>query len=301
MQITHLRHNQIDKEKWDATIANAANCRIYALSWYLDIVSPGWEALVTEEYQYVMPLPVKKKFGFAYLVQPVLCQQLGIFSKNVADNQVIARFICKIPYKRYNLQFNAQNVVSSAVIRKNYILPLNLSYEQIRSSFSKNAIRNIAKSESKDLIVTNKIEYKEFRQLMSTASLHYQPHILKILDKIWTASFQHNMVEILGVYKCKTLVSACLLLSFNNRIYYLAPVSSPAGKEVAAMFSILNTFIRENAGQSVILDFEGSMIENVARFYAGFGAISEDYYLVSKETFTGSILKYCKRLLFTKV
>ena len=50
--IQYLLNHQIDKTKWDATIAECGN--IYAFSWYLDIVHPQWEALVEDDYQSVM-------------------------------------------------------------------------------------------------------------------------------------------------------------------------------------------------------------------------------------------------------
>ena len=62
--IQYLIHNQINQTKWDATIAECGN--IYAYSWYLDIVHPGWDALVEDDYQSVMPLTGGKKFGVDY-------------------------------------------------------------------------------------------------------------------------------------------------------------------------------------------------------------------------------------------
>ena len=52
--ISCLENKAIDKPKWDALIAECGN--IYAYSWYLDIVHPGWDALVDDDYQAVMPL-----------------------------------------------------------------------------------------------------------------------------------------------------------------------------------------------------------------------------------------------------
>ena len=63
--IQYFEHKKIDKRKWDATIAECGN--IYAYSWYLDIVHPGWDALVEDDYQVVMPLTGGKKFGVNYL------------------------------------------------------------------------------------------------------------------------------------------------------------------------------------------------------------------------------------------
>ena len=47
------------------------------------------------------------------------------------------------------------------------------------------------------------------------------------------------------------------------------------------MFKIVDAFIREHAGSELILDFEGSNIPTVARFFAGFGARPEIYQGVS--------------------
>ena len=54
--IKYLEHEEIDLKKWDATIDASPNGMVYAKSWYLDIVSPGWEGLVNEDYNAVFPL-----------------------------------------------------------------------------------------------------------------------------------------------------------------------------------------------------------------------------------------------------
>jgi hypothetical protein len=89
MKIRHLKHSEIDLQKWDSCVQNAANALVYAESWYLDIVSPHWEALVADDYEYVMPLPVKRKFGIPFLVQPPLSQQLGVFSLHIIDKSIV--------------------------------------------------------------------------------------------------------------------------------------------------------------------------------------------------------------------
>ena len=54
MQIRHLRHNEINYSLWDKCITNAKNSLVYASTWYLDVVSPDWEALVAGNYEYIM-------------------------------------------------------------------------------------------------------------------------------------------------------------------------------------------------------------------------------------------------------
>lgn len=55
-------------------------------------------------------------------------------------------------------------------------------------------------------------------------------------------------------------------------------VSNQQGKDLRGMYYLLNTFINQHAGQNLILDFEGSMIPGVARFFEGFGAAPETYF-----------------------
>ena len=65
--IQYLKNKEIDFKKYDACIAAAINSRIYAYSWYLNIVADNWDALVLNDYEAVMPLPIfrlKKAFFF---------------------------------------------------------------------------------------------------------------------------------------------------------------------------------------------------------------------------------------------
>jgi hypothetical protein len=60
--ITYLKHTEIDKYKWDACITRASNSLVYAYSWFLDVVSPNWDALILDDYTAVMPITHRKKY-----------------------------------------------------------------------------------------------------------------------------------------------------------------------------------------------------------------------------------------------
>jgi len=45
-----------------------------------------------------------------------------------------------------------------------------------------------------------------------------------------------------------------------------------------SMFLMFNELISEYAGTDKVLDFEGSEIPGVARFFKGFGAVKQHYY-----------------------
>src|SRR5579864_8810325 len=80
--IRYLKRPDIDTGRWDGCIHQAGNSLIYGYHYYLDHMAAGqWDALVLDDYEAVMPLPWRRKFGIRYLYQPAFTQQLGIFSK----------------------------------------------------------------------------------------------------------------------------------------------------------------------------------------------------------------------------
>ena len=54
--LQYINHDSIDKALWDEAIEASANGLIYAQSAFLDAMSPGWDALISTGYEYVMPL-----------------------------------------------------------------------------------------------------------------------------------------------------------------------------------------------------------------------------------------------------
>ena len=57
----------------------------------------------------------------------------------------------------------------------------------------------------------------------------------------------------------------------------LATGNHPDGKTIGASHALIDAFIKDHAGQDLILDFEGSDIRNLAFFYSSFGATEELY------------------------
>lgn len=287
MIIKYLKHNQIDKTKWDYCVENSANCIVYGMSWYLDIVCENWDALVSDDYEAVMPLPWKSKLGIKYIYHPFFAQQLGLFYQNHADDQVY-EFLQKIPSKflKYETSINYLNQVKklSLNIKTNHILGLNKNYGDLYSSFSQNTKRNIKKAEKNSPIVHSSITIPAFLTLKKQNNVnHLSETHFNILEKLFTKLINNKHAKIIGISTMQNeLLGAALFVSFKKRIIYLFSASSMEGKDQKVMFAILNKVIKEHAGQNKVIDFEGSMIEGVARFFKGFGAVTETYYRVSK-------------------
>lgn len=284
MQLKHLSNSAIDYDKWDKCITEASNSFPYAQSWYLNIVSPGWEAIVSDDYEYIMPLPLKRKYKIPYLVQPVLTQQLGIFSREIISELIIDEFIKAIPYYSYELNLNENNKTSKALECQNLVLDLNQSYQKIATSFTKNTKRNIEKAESLELTLREDIPIHlflefYFHNFKNTLSSQQK----SIFSEVVENGVLNNVAELYGVLSgSNSLIAVLCLLKSDSRLVYLLPVSNTEGKNSSAMFLLVNNIIKKEALTNKILDFEGSTLEGIARFYKGFGSKNQPYYILKR-------------------
>src|SRR5687767_4485589 len=96
--IRFIKRGEIDAARWDETVSKAPNGLVYVFSFYLDHMADDWDALVLGDYEAVMPLTWKKKFGIYYLAQPFLTAQLGVFGEKV-DARLVNNFLAAIPSK----------------------------------------------------------------------------------------------------------------------------------------------------------------------------------------------------------
>lgn len=299
LKIRFLQRKEIQTEKWDQVIAGSTAETIYPYSWYLDAVADNWSALVVDDYRFVMPVVWKRKAGMKYMYQPFYTQQLGVFSHEYVDPEQICRML-RILYKKYRfggLNLNVKNLVGEgkpfAVDDKsNYVLTLNQDYNTHFHVFTTNTRRNIRKSMDsgnlieKNLPVAELVRLKRENDVIKRSEEDY-----RWLVKLFETIQGRGAGKIYAIRTGNETTAAAFFAFSKTRAIYLLSASSPEGKERRGMFMIVDAFIRDHAGSGLILDFEGSNIPSVARFFGGFGAQPEIYQGVSFNRLTGAFNK----------
>jgi len=283
--IEFVHRKEIDTRRWDELIAQSMAETLYPYSWYLDAAAANWSALIIDDYRFVMPLVWKKKYGLRYLYQPFYTQQLGVFSREYVDPTIIASMLALLQKKfRFaGINFNTQNLVgetgSVAVDDKtNYVLDLRHSYDKLFGSFSTNARRNIKKAcqinehVEKDLSCKELVAFKKENDVIKRSEEEYQ-WLVYLLETI-----KKNSSGVVYTSRDEGAISAAAFFGFSrSRAIYLVSASDVQGKENRSMFKLVDAFVRDHARTTLVLDFEGSNIPSVARFFAGFGAKPEIY------------------------
>ncbi len=291
MDIQHLKHGEINFIKWDSTIKNSRNTLIYALSWFLDIVSPNWEALIVGDYEIIMPLTIKRKWGMRYVFKPFFAQFYGIFSKKELNAEVIQEFIDKASTKVHYLDIwlNPGNPLNRRLFseeRRTQEILLIDDYEKIKKCYSRSNKNNLKKAGKEGLEIrkepNGEIEINLLRGMYSRKNVEgYREEDFLNLGKIYDHSVKSKEIktDFYTLYKDKKPCAAAFILEWNKRaiIYHAA---NEIGRKLRAMFVLVDEYIKDHAGQDLVFDFAGSNIHGVAEWNEGFGAKSLNYHAV---------------------
>lgn len=271
--IRFLKHIDIDKTRWDECVKKSANGNVYALSHYLDIVHPQWEALVSDDYEAVMPLPSKSKFRISYLFTPFFVQQLGIFSPKELNINDINKFIENIPdkFKAISLRLNEGNLfdgLKNTVNHRNIILPLSDDASTLRENYHNNLKRNIKQAENNNVELIYDIDTEViinlFRENRGKSVTHWGDAEYAVVKRL-------PFAFVIGAKVGENVEAGACFLEFGSRITFIFSGCSEVGKNMHLLALILDAVVEKYAGTGKVLDFEGSDDDGLARFYLGFG------------------------------
>ena len=272
--IRYLIHNQIDTQRWDECIAQSPDGMVYAWSWYLDVVHPGWEALVENDYEAVMPLTGGKKYGINYLFQPFFTQKWGVYGKNVVDNEKIEEFLEAIPEKFKFAEFRIDHY--QVENHRNIELSLSQEYSVLAENYHSNTKRDLAKAKKENLKVVEDAEPSAIIELFrknrgSDIKKWGDKEYNRLLNLVESAK-NHNSCLVLGAHNADNqLVAGAFFMISHKKIVFLFSGADESNKELHGLSFLLDFVIEKYSGTDYVLDFEGSDNDGLARFYKGFG------------------------------
>jgi hypothetical protein len=297
LDIQYLTNEEINFVKWDNCINNAHNGNIYAFSWYLDIVSEHWDALVLNDYSAVMPVLYTQKGLFYYTYSDVFTPQLGVFSTDLLKEEIVNAFVKKLSsiYRVFSINLNKYNNVGESVFRQKekstYEFDIIESYETIQRRYSSAINDSIELARKNKVTVIKNISPNLFIDLIShkwTLSTNKaKKKDQEKLRKIIAFVYRHGLGEIYVAFSAgNQLCAACLFLKSNRKSNLIYSAITPEGQRIYAMHYLIDYYIKKHAEQTLTLNFENINIPGKEDFCTGFGAGKYYYVNVFNERLT---------------
>ncbi len=295
-----LSSSRLNKDLWDNCVQNDPAGLVTSLSWYLDVVAPQWEGWIKEEngqYTAVMPIAQRKIAGLPVITQPLLTQQFGLFTQNpfpVSDKQWQELFplLFEFPEAVEKYCFKLQDYKNLKKVlplheKTNWILPLKSPYAILKTRYSLNRTRDLRRAEMAQVELQTGNNhwppvYRLYREnILKRLKQNQQNTLIAIIPELVNAALDRGLGRVyLITLPSGEVVGGAFFIQYKNRLTYLLPATSETGKKVGASTYLIDQVCQQFAGSEFILDFEGSSIRGLARFYQSFGAQPEVYGLL---------------------
>jgi len=279
----------IDRAAWDACVQQAGRVA-YGFSWYLDLVCEHWGGLVFGDYEAVFPLPWKRRAGLCWVYTPFYCQQLGVFGRHNQLPQT-GEWLRAIPrrFRKADLAVAATDHALpkgwTSTERPNFVLDLSPDAEALRTNCETNTRRNLKKAKAAGLLTDKDLAPAE---LLALIRQHQGPKLPALGEREYNRIL--SVMETARKLGLGTLIRAfdpaapdtaqagAFFLQAPRGPLYLFGTTTPDARQNGAMTLVFDRLIGDHPGQKgQFLDFEGSALPGLARFYQGFGATQEPY------------------------
>lgn len=303
--IRYLTHELIDKQAWDKCVMESENGMIFGMSYFLDQVFPHWSGIVMGDYDAVMMVPVKRKLKVLYAFQPFFVRHVGIYHKAALTQEQMQSMLDEIPTTIKWVKLFVDPIVFSPKSkwktehRMYQRLNIDREMKEVEDSYSTNARRNIKKAEKQELILQKEMnpvivsdmfrkykggeldvfsaeDYTRLTSLMETC-IHHQA------GETWSVADPHGNKLAAGFF--------CL---WGDTVTFLKGAITDEGKTKGAMHFLFSRIIRHYHSTYHYLDFGGSNVPSVARFYQSLGG-EDRYYIQAERNLLPGIITFLRK------
>ncbi|MFN8438700.1 MAG: hypothetical protein U0V72_13880 [Cytophagales bacterium] len=296
MEYKVLKNKDIDKQRWDACVNSSKEAHIYALSWYLDVVCPTWQALVFGDYEAVFPICKKYKWGIVpVILAPFLTKDFGIYTANLQrflvpeTFKVIKNEISKCLILNYNVCHEIE--LKFGKIKKTKQQIEFHSYEKYPEKTLRKSLRDaeiygyeLKFNINKDLL------FEFLRDTLLTQNKFINKNQLNILLKLYHKGNQLGVIQNAAIYK-ESKICAVDIFGITSNVLYLIQNSGNEISKNGGMHFLLFNIIDKLKNNIAVVDFMGSNIESVRRFNKNFCNKEVEYTAIKKTMLLAMITK----------
>ena len=290
--------------------AKRENLPIFMQPFWLNSVCENgmeWDVILYEKggeiwgsFVYVL----RKKYGFTLITMPKLTQFLGpyikypkgqkYYKKLSWEKKIMNYFIDNLPkFDYFNMNFH-HSIINwlpfywkgfKQTTRYTYRIDKNMQIDILSKNFETDIRRRRRKAEQLGVEVFYSNDIKKFYKLNKMTFKRQGieiPYSFKFVENLYKILKEHNVCKMFFSKYQNEIIATNFLVHDNNTVYYLMGGINPDKKDLGGMDVIQFEAIKSALNSNRDFDFEGSMIENIEKYFRSFGAIQKPYFNITK-------------------
>lgn len=299
-----------NKEKYIEFCKNESFIPIFSQYWWLDSVCgcDNWDVVLFEKGGEIwgsLPFYKSKKMIFDMISMPLLTQNMGVYIKYPKnqkyykklswEKEVMENIISKLPKNDYFSQ-NFHHTITNwlpfywagfeQTTRYTYIIE-NINIDELEKNFETDIRRRRRKVSELGIKIIESEEIETFYELNAKTFQRQNmniPYSFEFVKFFFNQCKEKNAVKMYFAKYNEEIIAANFLVYDKSSVYYLMGGIDPDKKDLGAMDAILYESIKFALDNDKRFDFEGSMIENIEKYFRSFGAVQTPYLNIRKNT-----------------
>lgn len=289
MNLKFIENKDIDLYKWDTCIHSSINGLPYAYSWYLNIVSDNWKALIMNDYEACMPLLEKRFLSIMpYIHTEVMIPQLGIFANRLLSNTTKEQFFLKLAKHYYLAHIDLDKFSFIANSRFNcntsdkYELDLIHPYDRILKKYKPGLHKKLENAKNNKITVVRGLMPNDLIRLISRKYFKVNQLFKVSLRILASTALRYKVGQIYGAYtKYNTICAAIFFIKSNKKAIMLVSAFTKEAIKYNAIELMIDHYLRTNSESDLTFVFENIGHRHTYIKQPEFDAKKMKYYTVS--------------------
>ena len=208
-----------------------------------------------------------------------------MISEGEFDDNAGRNFLNAIPerFKYIDICLHKKHIAAEGFTTTGKIYQtLDLQANDLTTAYSDNLLRSLRKARHNGLQLVHGITpehiVNSFRLNQTKIRDQFSESDFRRLISLMHAATRHTDIQSIAVHDTTGQpLAGAFFIGFKDTLLYLKGYSTEAGRKAGAMHFLFDEVLHANRGKYDTLDFGGSSVPSVARFYRHFGATDSLY------------------------
>lgn len=268
-----------NQEEWNNRIENLNYLGLYCKYEYLQHFCDDWICISNHNQTLLLPIPIRKKMGITYAYTPSFFPQTSIIGKYNEDD--IVRLSNKLlSIVHYGDLFLDGRLLSNKKIKHAIKTNFTLDTSNWKNKMNDHHRRALEKAYKQNFNIQEDIQASVIIDLFKQIYREKMSHVSSIdYNRLlqWCEQ-QPNSIYTYCAYLNGEIHAAAILFYHRNIVYNMLNVVTEVGKSTRANYCLYAHILDWCNKKNFSLDWEGSDIAGIARFYEGWGSEKHSYH-----------------------